>query len=407
MSDIKDASSGPKDSSDALFRLTLFTLILASYFLSYFHRTMSGVVKPEIADIAERGGLDPGQFLGVFAAAYFYSYALAQLAVGPLVDSLGVRRASSILLAVMSVGTLLISLQSPMILIIGRLLVGFAAAVAYLAFHRAASFYYPKERQGILAATALCVGNIGSMASTYPLRVMISSVGFSHTMVLYAILTALIGLGMYSMRIRDTAGSFRDNLRATLSDIKSIARDPHIYGVGVAGIVTYATIVSFQSSWGQALYEEVGVGITTASKYLLLIPLTLIPSSLIVGFMSDRVIGRRKPFILASNVLSLTSWALLYFAYNWKSVHLAVMATVLLGLSVGLHIVVPPTAKEGYPISVAASSLALMNIMVFLGISLFNTVFPILGVAGMIVLFIVISIFAIPLITHVVRETLR
>jgi MFS family permease len=131
---------------------------------------MSGILKPEITAIAIKNGWDPVKLLSIFSGTYFYTYALAQLIVGPIVDSLGVRRAGFIFLLVMTFGTLMMSVDDAWVLVIGRLLVGFAASVAYLSFHRASSYYYPKESQGLLTAVAIVVGNTGSLASTYPLR---------------------------------------------------------------------------------------------------------------------------------------------------------------------------------------------------------------------------------------------
>lgn len=368
---------------------------------------MSGVLKPELTDIAIKNGWDPVKLLGIFSGAYFYTYALAQLIVGPIVDSLGVRRAGFIFLLLMTIGTLMISMDDVFVLIIGRLLVGFAASVAYLSFHRVASYYYPRERQGLLTAIAIVIGNIGSLISTYPLRLMLLKAGLKPTMILFAIITLSIAIMLFKINTYDSRGTFKSNLKTTINGIKQVLRDTHIYGIGVSGIITYAMIVSFQSSWGQVFYEELGFKANEASKLLLLIPLILMPSSLLVGYISDNVLKRRKPFLLIAGILSISSWILLLLAYIKSSSSLALFATITLGLTIGFHIVQPAAAKELYAPEISASTIAIMNVMTFSGISIFNTISPIIGVQKTLFLLLLISVIGFPLIKLWVKETLR
>ena len=385
----------------------VLSLILASYFLAYFHRTMSGILKPEITFIAIKNRWDPVKLLGIFSGTYFYTYALAQLIVGPIVDSLGVRRAGFIFLLVMTFGTLMMSVDDAWVLVIGRLLVGFAASVAYLSFHRASSYYYPKESQGLLTAVAIVVGNAGSLASTYPLRLMLLKVGMKSTMIFFAAITLLIAIMLFRTDTRDSRGAFKTNFKTTMNGIKHVLRDTHIYGIGVSGIITYAMVVSFQSSWGQMFYETLGLSADETSKRLLLIPLVLMPTSIIVGYISDDILRIRKPFLLVAGCLSISSWILLLLAYMKSSSILALVGTISLGLTVGFHIVQPAAAKELYPPEISASTIALMNVMTFSGISVFNTISPVIGIRSTLLLMLGVSLIGFPFIKLWVKETLR
>jgi len=382
-------------------------LILSAYFLSYFHRTASGVLKPEIEQIALSNGLRPERLLGLFASAYFYAYAFAQLLVGPLIDSLGVRRATSLFLALMSAGTLLVSSGDPLMLVVGRFLVGFSASVAYLAYHKATFLYFSKERQGVLAAIAIVVGNAGSLASAYPLRALMSSLGLSATMSALGAATAAVAAAVALSGAPDARGKFAENARNTLRGIARMLRDPHIYGIGVCGVATYGVIVSFQSSWGQYYFEALGKDIREASEYLSLIPLVLIPMSLVVGHMSDRVVKRRKPFLLVASALSLSSWILLRQALSSGIGGYSLVGVIALGLAVAFHIVQVAAAKEKYTPEISASTVAMMNVFTFTGIAAFNTLFPLIGVERMLVLSGLAAAAGLPAVALLVKETLK
>jgi hypothetical protein len=57
-------------------RFALIAVLLAAYALVYFHRTMTGVVREQVALFAEYYGVDENLLTSVFFLAYFYAYAL-------------------------------------------------------------------------------------------------------------------------------------------------------------------------------------------------------------------------------------------------------------------------------------------------------------------------------------------
>jgi hypothetical protein len=86
---------------------------------------------------------------------------------------------------------------------------------------------------------------------------------------------------------------------------------------------------------------------------------------------------------------------------------LALVGTIFLGLTVGFHIVQPAAAKELYPPEISASTIALMNVMTFSGISVFNTISPVMGIRSTLLLMLGVSLIGFPLIKLWVKETLR
>lgn len=367
---------------------------------------MSGVLKLEITAIAMKEGVPPGRLLGIFSGAYFYTYALAQIFVGPIIDSLGVRKAGSTFLLLLAAGTLIMSIPETSFLISGRLLVGFAASVAYLSYHRATSHYFSKDKQGTLTAVAIIVGSLGSLISTYPFRLMLTRLGFTPTLAIFSIMTAAIALLLLGTDIRDVRGKFRDNLKLTLTGVRKVLGDPHIYGIGAAGITSYGVVVSFQSSWGQMFYESLGLSVSSVSRHLLVIPLVSIPLSLIAGYVSDNVLRKRKPILQASCLFSTASWAILLTAYKHNSYSLASLGAIALGITLGLHVVMAASAKENYSPAISASTIAIMNVMTFAGISLFNTISPLIGVERTLMLTLAVAALGSLLMSVLTRETL-
>ena len=88
-------------------RLVLVVVVpfAAGYFMSYLYRNINAVVGRYLIDEL---GL-PGADIGLLTAAYFFTFALAQIPIGIMLDRFGPRRVNSALLCVAATGAILFS----------------------------------------------------------------------------------------------------------------------------------------------------------------------------------------------------------------------------------------------------------------------------------------------------------
>jgi len=185
--------------------IKVIIVLLAAYVLVYFHRTMTGVMKPEIDYYSGYYGVDADLLLAIMSSAYFYGYAASQLFTGPLIDYYGVKRIGSIMLTVLGVGTVLMGVPSPVTLVAGRLLIGVSASVVFLSYMRSAALGFKISYQGRLSSYALFAGSISTIAATYPLRLMLNSIGLSSTYIILALSAFTLALLTY-LTSSDTGG---------------------------------------------------------------------------------------------------------------------------------------------------------------------------------------------------------
>lgn len=354
------------------------SLLLASYSLVYFHRTMTGVMEYEIEAVARRFGYDPALLVSLLSSAYFYAYALSQFAVGSLVDYFGVRRVAAAFLLSLALGTLLVVPEDPMVMVLGRAIVGSASAAAFLSYQRSLSLYLRPEEQARGTALALVVGNLTAAMATYPLRCALDAVGLKGTLVGLALaataLTAAVYVGSSDVRVR---GSVRGYLAKTGSDLRRVVADGHSWGVSIGALATYGTGLSFQSSWGQMLLSRAfGLSKTEVGLYLLGLAMVFTASCSIAGHLSDKVFRRRKPFLTASSASMALSWLLLLASSATADVVLLKLSLAGLGLSLGPHVVISVMMREAHGPTRAATSVAFMNTILFLGTAVLNSVLP-------------------------------
>lgn len=386
-------------------RLALIAVLLAGYALVYFHRTMTGVVKGYIDTFALYYGVDEKLLTATFFSAYFYAYALSQLFTGVFLDTYGTRRACTLFLLGLSAATALMALPSPVTLVAGRALVGFFGATVFLAAQRSASLLFGKERQATITGFLLMVGNLSAALGTYPLVVFLEHYGLVKLLGVLALIALLVGALVFALS-EDPGGRVKGlGIVNFYKGFLKIARDPHAWSVALAAVAAH-TVLSFQSGWGQVYFGDLGIGVEVTGLYLMYLALLIALLVLIVGYLSDIVIKRRKVFLEACGVLVVFSWILALYVYNNRRVDLVPMLLVVFAAAFATHITAPPMAKEPYGVDYAATSISFFNIVLFSSLALMLTLSAYLTPQAMCVLSAVIGFLALVLTVVFAKETL-
>ncbi len=385
----------------------LLGILLLFYATVYFHRVMTGVMKMEIDSIAELYKVDANVLLALLSSAYYYAYTIAQLSVGVLLDTYGVKKVGALLSAILSVGALLMLLMSPATLIVGRILIGFSASAAFLSYQRISSLSYDKVFQARLTSYALVVGNLSALLATYPLRVILNVVGLRITLASLAVLTFIIAAVIFTVSNDVGSSEGFGRVRDVIKHLRGLVKDPHIWGVSIGAAGVYGTMLSFQSAWGQRLMSDVfGLGADVSSQYLMVLVLVFALMCPITGFLSDKVLRRRKPLLLIATLASTASWILMLHSSLVSNEILLATSIIALGMASGLHIVAPSMAKEGYDAEYSATAVAFLNVTLFSWTAILQTIAPLISSILSIEMHLVVSLIAVFAVWMLTRETL-
>ncbi len=129
--------------SFAAARRVVFGLALASFVLSFVHRTAPAAIAGELTRAFDISGA----VLGTLAATYFYVYTLLQVPVGVMADTIGPRRLLTYGSAIAAVGSVLFALAPAWeIAAAGRTLVGIGVAVAFISILKVSAVWFPARR---------------------------------------------------------------------------------------------------------------------------------------------------------------------------------------------------------------------------------------------------------------------
>jgi MFS family permease len=139
------------------------------------------------------------------SAFYFYSYVAMQIP-WLIADRWGPRKLLTAGAALTAVGTLVFALApTAYVANAGRLAIGAAAGVAFVAMLKLASHWMPSRQFALASGVALFVGVVGATMAGAPLRLLVDALGWRNVMAACAAATALVAVAIWLVARDDPA----------------------------------------------------------------------------------------------------------------------------------------------------------------------------------------------------------
>lgn len=340
------------------------------FLFAFFHRVAPGVMA---RDLMQAFGAS-GAVLGLLSATYFYAYAGGMIPAGVLIDAYGPRRVVAGGGFVMGVGTLLMGLATGVpALFVGRFLVGLGATVTFVGALKVAATWFAPSRFGFLSAVTATVGVAGALVATAPLAALIALVGWRAAFVLVGGVTVL-GAVACLLALRDrpagTAADTPPSLRGALAGMMAVLGNPSTWPPFLAFFCLYSAMGNLQLWVVPYLRDVYGMSNTGAAVYAAAPSLALVVAAPLTGFVSDRVLQRRKSPYLALNVGLLVLWVV--FVATLGTLPPWGLYLVFLGMGSvgGAFVLTWPIGREVNPPHLAGIAVAVVNLGGFLGAAL-------------------------------------
>ncbi len=359
-------------------RLILIFLILALLFvLSMFYRVSSGVIAPKlITDLH----LD-AEALGVLGGAFFYSFALLQIPMGPLLDRVGPHIIMPVCSFIGALGSIVFGLApSYGTAVSGRILLGMGMASMLMGAFKVFTLAFRKESFSTLVGLFMSAGTIGNMLAASPLAYLTEIFGWRTTFVWTGIVTASLGIvALFLLKPVNTnshgsalAGgqiSFKESARLILGSLS-------FWQISVASFFRYGTYVSLQAVW-LGLYLIQVKGFTPVQAGNVLIALAI--GNAVGGPLGGRAIdGTRlseKQVAFAGLAFYCLSLLLLTGIWEWQRLEAYLAIGFSLGFFHAVATLLHAHAKVLYPLSIASTAMAWVNFCVMAGAAILTTAF--------------------------------
>ena len=354
-------------------RRVVFAIVLASFVLSFFHRTAPAAIAGELANAFSINAA----MLGTLAATYFYVYTLLQVPVGVLADTLGPRKLLAGGSMIASAGSLAFALAPGWeIAAAGRTLVGVGVSVAFISILKISAVWFAPNRFATLNGLTMFAGNLGAVVAGAPLAWIVTQASWRSVFVALAVLSAALGIATWIL-VRDTpqergfAAIGADRARfatgvhwtsALSSVLRNRATWPGFFvNVGIGG-----SYLAFAGLWGVPWLEHVyGMSRVSAALHASALLVGVALGSLAVGWVSDRVGNRRLPMRVFAFAFAL-SWLPLVVRAPWPMAG-TLSWFVLMGLLIPGFTLAWTVAKEVNRPEHSGIATAVVNVGIFLG----------------------------------------
>ena len=356
--------------------LIFFTACLL-FILSQFYRTSIAVIAPDlISDL----GLDP-RGLGLISASFFYTFALMQIPISLYLDALGPRMAMTALSLLGVAGALVFAFgESLGALVTGRLLLGAGMACNLMGTLKLITLWFGPLRFATMSALALSFGTIGNMAATTPLVLMVQSMGWRMTFILFSGINLLLAV-LFFVVVRDrpkdegcheippAASTHRTKI---LANLRSLVRERDYWIISLGTFCRYGIFAAVQTLWaGPYLMTAIGISPVAAGNMLLLMGVGMVTGSPICGWLSDSLFKTRKVVIVAGVIGMILVLAAFAFLPPGTNLTLLSVLFFCFGFFTSSGQVMYAHIKERMPLEQAGAAMTGVNFFTMVGVAAF------------------------------------
>ena len=340
-------------------------ILVFGFVIVFFHRLAIGSVEDLLMmDL----NIDSVQVSNL-AAMTFYGYALMQLPVGVLVDTIGVRKICTYGMLITALGSLFFSVSSIIYLsYFARLLVGIGTSVIIVSIMKLQATLFPSNMYSTLSGLTSLFGNFGAFFATVPLSFIALNYGWRETFVILAGITFVLAfLILFFVKEKK-----RDYIKEPINikeGLKHVLTNKKTYPDFLVMVFFVGSLTAVLGLWGNGYLRNVyNISGEKAAYYLSFITYGFIIGAPIVGKLSDLLGGVIKEILLFASGAYLILW--LYIMLWHKGAPPANQWPViffLMGLFIICHILVFSNVKTITPLKYTGIAIALVNIGEFVG----------------------------------------
>jgi len=227
---------------------SVFVPFAASYYLSYFFRTINALISSELVAEFDLGARSLGLLTSVFFLSAFF-----QVPVGVLVDRVGLRRVQSALLLIAAIGAAMFSFGTAVwILILARALVGLGAGAAVIVGFKAIATWYPREKLVLMNGCFVMIGSLGAVMATAPAEMLLVSMGWRGLFQAFALATVVCAAAIFILVPNE------DRLSTTTQlNLRTVLTDRRLWRLAPLSTMCISSAWVLQGLWAAPWMEDV------------------------------------------------------------------------------------------------------------------------------------------------------
>jgi predicted MFS family arabinose efflux permease len=345
----------------------MLLVLISGFALSQAFRTAAGIMAPPLQ---HEFGLTPQQ-LGLFAAAFHFSFAALQLFMGMGIDVYGPRRTVVAVFPLAIMGSVVTAMaHSYPVLILGQVLTGIGCAPAFLVCTVFISRRFPLERFAAVNGAALGIGSVGLLLTGTPLAWIIEGLSWRAGFAALAVCGVLAWLAIVLLVREEQAdgGTHQPlDVMGALRGYGELFRLPHTLGIIALALFSYAAFMALRGLWlTPLLIDRYGFSLVQTGNVAVALSVLGMIGAPLFGRLDpgDR---RRRAWILGCALTSATLFLLM-------ALHPGAAVEVALALAIsllsGFGTLQYADVRSAYPARMTGRAMAVFTMAMFLGVAI-------------------------------------
>jgi len=354
----------------------IFPILSALFILSMFYRVSNAVIAPNlIQDL----GLN-AENLGILGGAFFYSFALLQIPIGPMLDRIGPRIVMGSFTLVGALGAFIFALADSFTAAFwGRLMIGAGMACGMMGPLKVFVLYFPPKKFATLIGIFVSTGTLGSMLATSPLAYLTSVLGWRMTFMFAGGITMLLSFMVFwvlgsEKRKEESGVSFQssDLEIGILQSVRLVLGSLTFWQMGTLAFFRYGTFIGLQGLWlGPYLIHVKGYSSIQAGNVLIFLTIGTIVGSPVAGQLCDRIFHSTKSVILGGLSLYFLSLFPLIGVLEIQESFWYSLIFFSIGFFWSFGVLLYSYAKELFPITISGTAMTWINFFTMAGAAIF------------------------------------
>ncbi|MDP9896612.1 putative MFS family arabinose efflux permease [Variovorax boronicumulans] len=349
----------------------MLVALASAFALSQAFRTVGAMMA---TPLGSHFGLSPQQ-LGTWAGTFHFMFGIMQLAMGVSIDMFGVRRTVLTAFPLAIAGAVLCTVADSFhMLLLGQALIGVGCAPAFLACTVFIARHFDAARFTAMSGLVMSMAGLGIVFTGTPLALLIEAASWRAG---YAVLAAAAVLSWLIIfwRVREPVRAVADqvdpterqSLRKALRELLPLFAMPHTLGLLCFACVSYAAFITLRGLWlGPVLHERHGLSLVASGNVALVMTITGMISPALFGRL-DPGAARRARWMIGCATAGALMFAAMALTHS-RAIDIGL--PIVYGLLSGYSVLQYAYTKNAYPAAMTGRALALMNMAMFLGVSL-------------------------------------
>ncbi|GER13505.1 MFS transporter [Variovorax boronicumulans] len=354
----------------------MLVALATAFALSQAFRTVGAMMA---TPLTQHFGLTP-QALGTWAGTFHFTFGIMQLAMGVSIDHFGVRRTVLTAFPLAIAGAALCTVAPGFgALLLGQALIGVGCAPAFLACTVFIARHFDAARFTAMSGLVMSLAGMGILFTGTPLALLIEAASWRAG---YAALTAFAVLSWIVIfwRVHEPARTTttttiasdepapeRQSLRQAVRDLLPLFAMPHTLGLLCFACVSYAAFITLRGLWlGPVLHDRHGLSLVASGNVALVMTVAGMASPMLFGRL-DPGGARRTRWMMRCAFVGVAMFAAMALT---QSRAIDIGLPIVYGMLSGYSVLLYAYTKNAYPAAVTGRAMALLNMAMFLGVSL-------------------------------------